>query len=142
MRAYGEPVTFEDVAVDFTQEVWQQLDLAQKTLHRDVMLEICSHLVSVGIKPDIISKLEHGEDKWIMENREESPDSSQQIISGELSFQRETLERTLKDNSLYSLFKVWHTDGQMDKYQGNQDRVLRQFTVISRETMTKKRGPK
>ncbi|XP_055293569.1 zinc finger protein 630-like [Moschus berezovskii] len=50
-----EPVTFEDVAVDFTQEEWQQVAPAQKTLQRDVMLEVYSHLVSW---------LEHGKDPW------------------------------------------------------------------------------
>ncbi|PNI14055.1 ZNF630 isoform 7, partial [Pan troglodytes] len=149
-----EPVTFEDVAVDFTQEEWQQLNPTQKTLHRDVMVETYNHLVSMGcsgIKPDVIFKLEHGKDPWIIESelsrwiypdRVKGLESSQQIISGEVLFQREILERAPKDNSLYSVLKIWHIDNQIDRYQGNQDRVLRQVTVISRETLTDEMGSK
>ena len=41
-------VSFSDVAVDFSREEWQQLDLDQKNLYRDVMLETYSHLLSIG----------------------------------------------------------------------------------------------
>ncbi|OWK07211.1 hypothetical protein Celaphus_00017031 [Cervus elaphus hippelaphus] len=40
-------VSFKDVTVEFTREEWHQMDSAQRTLYRDVMLEIYSHLVSV-----------------------------------------------------------------------------------------------
>ncbi|KAF5924274.1 hypothetical protein HPG69_012527 [Diceros bicornis minor] len=63
-------VSFKDVTVDFTQEEWQQLDPAQKTLYRDVMLENYCHLISVGFhmtKPDMIRKLEQGEELWTTE---------------------------------------------------------------------------
>uniref|UniRef100_A0AC11BLD4 Uncharacterized protein n=1 Tax=Ovis aries TaxID=9940 RepID=A0AC11BLD4_SHEEP len=62
-------VSFRDVAVDFSREEWQQLDLDQKNLYRDVMLETCSHLLSIGYQvPEIeVFMLEQGKEPWALQ---------------------------------------------------------------------------
>ncbi|XP_062031458.1 zinc finger protein 717-like [Lepus europaeus] len=63
-------IAFEDLAVYFTWEEWQNMNQAQKILYRDVMLETYSSLFSLGhcmTKPDLIFKLEQGAEPWMGE---------------------------------------------------------------------------
>ncbi|XP_029412782.1 putative zinc finger protein 487 [Nannospalax galili] len=108
------PVLFEDVSVAFTQKEWQLLDAAQRRLYREVMLETYRHLEAVGChvtKPELICKLEQGEDPWL-------------------------IKRDLPSLSLMEVQK----SNNMETIEENEDKHFRQALLVNNKMLTRKRS--
>lgn len=61
-------VMFEDVTVYFSREEWGLLNVTQKGLYRDVMLENFALVSSLGLAPSrspVFTQLEDDEQSWV-----------------------------------------------------------------------------
>ncbi|XP_021570674.1 zinc finger protein 10 isoform X1 [Carlito syrichta] len=149
-------VTFKDVLVEFSREEWKLLDITQQIMYKDVMLENYKNLVSLGYqlpKPDVILWLEKGQEPWLVERRihqkthpnletavEIKPSVSSKSIFKDKQSSDIKMEGMARNDLWYlSLEEVWKYEDQLDKYQENPERHLRQVTFTQKKALTQER---